>query len=113
MAVRFYDDGTSGSPLRLRDLFQKFESNGPGPALARGETTRRLRLPFVGRDLILDFPDEVCWLAGEGGWLSPALAAREKTGSKSSVNFDAASAAPCRHVPLGLPQFVTADGVAF
>jgi hypothetical protein len=94
-------------------LFQKFESNGPDPALARGETTRRLRLPFVGRDLILDFPDEVCWLAGEGGWLSPALAAREKTGSKSSVNFDAASAAPCRYVFLGLPQFVTAGGVAF
>jgi hypothetical protein len=44
---------------------------------------------------------------------SPALAAREKTGSKSSVNFDAASAAPCRHVFLGLPQFVTAGGVAF
>ena len=24
MAVPFYDDGTSGSPLRLRDLFQEF-----------------------------------------------------------------------------------------
>jgi hypothetical protein len=58
-------------------------------------------------------PDEACWLAGEGRWLSPAVAAREKTGSNSSVNFDAASAAPCRHVFLRLTQFVTADGVAF
>ena len=91
MAVPFYDDGTSDSPLRLRDLFQEFLNLMDTQSLARGETTRRLRLPFVGRDLILDFPDEVCWLAGEGRWLSPALAAREKTGSNSSVNFDAGS----------------------
>jgi hypothetical protein len=55
VAAPFYDDGTSGSPLRLRDLFQEFLNLMDAQSLARGETTRRLRSPFVGRDLILDF----------------------------------------------------------
>jgi hypothetical protein len=45
-------------------------------------------------------------------WLSTALAAGEKTGPSFAVNFDAASAAPCRPVFLGLPQFGTAIRVA-
>ena len=55
VAVPFYNEGTSGSPLRLRDLFQEFLNLMDTQSLARGETTRRLRLRFVERDLILDF----------------------------------------------------------
>ena len=74
------------------------------------------RAPFAATRSLqraLGEPDEACWLAGEGRWLSPALAAGEKTGPGFAVNFNAASAAPCRPVFLGLTQFATADGVAF
>ena len=109
VAVPFYDYGTSGSPLLLRDLFQEFLNlMDLAQSLARGET--RLRPPFVGRDLILDFRMRRAGApAKAGGFRRP----REKTGSNSSVNFDAPSAAACRHVFLGLPQFVATGGVAF
>jgi hypothetical protein len=91
VAVPFYDDGTSGSPLRLRDLFQEFLNLMDLAQRWRGETTRRLRLPFVGRDLILDFPDEACWLVGEGPVAFACPGRPREDGSNSSVNFDAGS----------------------
>lgn len=80
VAVPFYNEGTSGSPLRLRDLFQEFLNlMDLAQSLARRETTRRLRLPFVGRDLILDFRMRRAGLpAKAGGFRRPWPPARRR-----------------------------------